>query len=402
MLMLALRNLLRQKLRSTITLAAIVAGVAGLILSGGFVNDILFQLGEILIQTQSGHLQVAKRGYFEEGSRKPEAYLMEDPAKLAARLAGIPGVKTTMARMEFSALLNNGKADMAIGGDGVEPEKEAMLGSALTMVAGRRLTAKDRGGILLGEPLAKAMKLKPGDAATLMLNTPEGAANALDFTVIGVFRGFSKDHDARAVRVLLSDAQELMGRRGANVVVVALERTELTARALLEAEGLTGAGMEVKPWHSLNDFYQKSVDLYDQQFGVLRLIIFLMVLLGVANSVNMTAFERIGEFGTIRALGYRGGYARRLFIVEQTAMGVVGSTVGLLAGLALAWVISLIGVAMPPAPGSDLPYVARIRLDAATLGLAWGVGVLAAVLASLWPARRLARVPVVDALRQNV
>lgn len=402
MLTLALRNLVRQRLRSAITLAAIVAGVASLIVSGGFVNDILYQLGEILIHTQSGHLQVGKRGYFDEGSRKPEAYLMDEPQALAAKLKGLPGVKDAMARLEFSALLNNGRADMAVGGDGVEPEKEAALGSALTIVAGRSLEAGGRGGILLGEPLAKAMRLKPGDTATLMLNTPEGAANTMDFTVTGVFRGFSKDHDARAVRIALADAQELLARRGANLVVLSLTDTALTSSVRQAAQARIGSGLEVRSWDKLNDFYDKSVDLYDQQFGVLRLIIFLMVLLGVANSVNMTAFERTGEFGTIRALGYRSSYATRLFITEQAAMGVLGSTLGVILGAALAWLISSVGISMPPAPGSDLPYVARIRLDLATVGSAWVVGVVATFLASLWPARRLGRVPLVDALRQNV
>lgn len=55
----------------------------------------------------------------------------------------------------------------------------------------------------------------------------------------------------------------------------------------------------------LVDFYEKAAQLYDRQFGVLRLIILLMVLLSVANSVNMTLFERTREFGTLLALGER-------------------------------------------------------------------------------------------------
>src|SRR5438045_3193307 len=57
MLRLAVRNLMRQKLRTTITIAAIAFGVAALILSGGFVRDMFIQLGEALIHSQSGHLQ---------------------------------------------------------------------------------------------------------------------------------------------------------------------------------------------------------------------------------------------------------------------------------------------------------------------------------------------------------
>ena len=62
MLKLALRNVFRHKLRTGMTLAAIVLGVVGLILSGGFVQDMYNQLGEWIIHSQSGHLQVSRIG----------------------------------------------------------------------------------------------------------------------------------------------------------------------------------------------------------------------------------------------------------------------------------------------------------------------------------------------------
>ena len=79
MLKLALRNVFRHKLRTSMTVGAIVMGVVGLILSGGFVADILVELGEAVIHSQSGHIQVAREGYFTVGSRSPEQYLMDRP-----------------------------------------------------------------------------------------------------------------------------------------------------------------------------------------------------------------------------------------------------------------------------------------------------------------------------------
>lgn len=67
MFKLALRNILRQKSRTAMTLAAIIFGVAGLILSGGFVADVLTQLGEATIHSQLGHVQVFRKGFYEQG-----------------------------------------------------------------------------------------------------------------------------------------------------------------------------------------------------------------------------------------------------------------------------------------------------------------------------------------------
>lgn len=68
---LALRNVFRQTVRTAMTLAAIVFGVAGLIVSGGFIQDIFVQLGEAIIHSQTGHVQVFRKDFVELGTRHP-------------------------------------------------------------------------------------------------------------------------------------------------------------------------------------------------------------------------------------------------------------------------------------------------------------------------------------------
>ncbi len=60
-----------------------------------------------------------------------------------------------MARLNFSGLLNTGRSDLPILGEGVEPGKEAELGSFITITAGRQLTDKDTFGVLVGHGVAK-------------------------------------------------------------------------------------------------------------------------------------------------------------------------------------------------------------------------------------------------------
>jgi putative ABC transport system permease protein len=400
---LAARNVLRQRARTAMTLAAIAFGVIGLILSGGFIQDIFVQLGEAVIHSQSGHLQVAKAGFAEKGARRPNEYLIEEPDGLKARIAAERGVADVMGRMGFSGLLNNGRSDLSVVGEGIEPGKEAQLGTFLLIVAGRQLEDTDRFGALLGLGVAQALNLAPGDRATLVASTAQGATNTLDLEVVGIFQSYSKDYDARAVKIPLAAAQELLDSRGVNVLVVALGRTRDTLRAAgaLRSE-LSGQGFEVSTWQELNDFYDKTVKLYDRQFGVLRLIILAMVLLSVTNTVNMTIFERVGEFGTMRALGNRGTNVFALVLAESVVLGVVGAVVGTILGVLLALLISAIGIPMPPPPNADIGYTGQIRVVASVVASAFGIGVVATVLAAILPALRVARTEVVEALRQNV
>lgn len=400
---LALRNVLRQKIRSSMTLLAIITGVVGLILSGGFVNDIYSQLGEVLIHSQSGHMQVARSGYFEKGARSPYRYLIDDPKSLLDEITEIPGVSNVMGRLYFSGLMNNGRSDMPIVGEGVSPELESKFGTGMVISAGRQLRDKDEHGMMIGKGLALALKLKPGDWANLVTNTPGGAMNTLEFQVVGVFQTFSKDFDARAVRIPLAAAQDLLATAGVNTVVVALAKTEETDKVAARIrQKIAGRGLELKTWTELNDFYAKAVSMYEVQYGVLRFIILLMVLLSVVNTVNMSVFERVGEFGTMMALGSRRIRVFHLIVLENTIIAVVGSILGVVLGVVLALIISAIGIPMPPPPNADLPYVAHIRIVGSIVMGAFVVGLVATIAASVMPALRVYRTPVVDALRENV
>lgn len=384
------------------TVGAIVFGVVGLIVTGGFVQDILFQLSEATIHSQSGHLQVYRKGFYESGSRSPEKYLIDEPRIIQKGIEALPATAETMARISFTGLLSNGRSDISIVGEGIEADKEARLGSYLKISAGRQLTDRDQYGVLLGDGVATSMKLKPGDPVTLLVSTTAGATNTMDFEVVGVFQTFSKEFDARAVRIPLAASQELFASSGANSIVISLHKTDETeATAATLSRQLDAQRYEIRTWRELNDFYQKAVDLYDRQFGVLRLIVLLMVLLTVANTVNMSVFERIGEFGTLLALGNRSRDIFRLVILENALIGLIGALTGATAGIVVATALTALGIEMPPLPNANTGYVVSIRVLPAAVASAFAIGLGATVLAAILPALRVSRNQIAESLRQN-
>jgi putative ABC transport system permease protein len=401
-LKLAFRNVFRQKLRTALTLAAIISGVVALVLSGGFIEDSLIRLRESTIRSQLGHVQIYKAGFYAHGAQAPYRYMIDKPAEVLGIVQMIPEVKQAAQRLSFTALLNNGHADVPVLCFGLEPEKERLSDSTTTITAGRELRDSDRYGILLGESVAAASKLKPGDHAALLTNTAEGALNTIDMDVIGVFRSFSKDYDARAVRILLPSAQELLDVKAINAIVLSLDATGSTnAVAAYLKKRLDNSAYEVKTWYQLADFYGKTAALYKRQFVVLQAVVLIAILLGVISSVNMTIFERTREFGTMMALGDRGGKILRLVVVENVLLGLIGGVGGALLGVALAWGVSLLGIPMPPPPNSSVGYVAEIRVTPSIVALSSLVGFVATVAASVWPALRIVRLPIVDALGEN-
>jgi putative ABC transport system permease protein len=399
---LAARNLLRHKTRTALTLGAIALGLVGLILSGGFVEDIFVQLREATIHSQLGHLQVYKAGYYALGRKAPYRYMIREPQKTVAEVRDLPHVIDVMPRVNFSGLISNGRTSYPIIGEGVDAEKEARLSKSMVMKEGRQLDAKEAYGILLGEGVATALNLRVGDNAALLLNTPEGALNTLDFKVMGVFRTFSKDFDDRAVRIPIAAASELLATNDVHSLVFSLDTSEATDEvATVLRHRLRADAFEIKTWYELSDFYQKTVDLYKRHFGVLRLIILGMVLLSVANSVNMNVYDRTGEFGTLMALGNNKAHIFRLVLAENVILGVTGAVAGTFVGTIAALTVSAIGIPMPPMPNTNVGYTAYIKLVPFELAFAFFVGLVASVLAAMWPARSVSRLPIVDALAKN-
>lgn len=403
-LLFAIRNVFRHRARSAATLAAIGFGVASLILAGGFIQDIFKQLGEAIIHSQTGHIQITKEGYAEGKNRNPEQYLIKNPKDLNSTIRNIAQqIDGVSSRLTFSGTLNNGKRDLGIIGEGVEPGSENKLGTHLNFVEGRPLQDSDDDRIVVGHGVAKALGLKLGDRVTLLATLPQGAVNTLDFEVVGVFQSFSKEFDARAIRIPLSSAQMLMDTMDAHLLVISLTTTEATAQITETLrQTYSKQGYSIMAWNELSDFYEKTVELYDRQFGVLRLIILVMVLLSVANSVNMTIFERTREFGTMLAIGDTRGTVFRLILIENFCLGLLGALIGMAVGMAAALAISSVGIPMPPPPNSNVGYTAQIQLAPLSIATAGAIGFLACVLAAIIPARRASRLEIGEALRSGI
>src|SRR5690606_19498723 len=115
-----------------------------------------------------------------------------------------------------------------------------------------------------------------------------------------------KAYDDTVLRAPIALARNLMRVEGSTSWVVLLSRTEATDALVDDLRRSLPAGeFEVIPWHALADFYNKTVELFSRQIGIVRLLIALIVILSISNTLSMTVIERTGEIGTSMALGVR-------------------------------------------------------------------------------------------------
>jgi len=410
-LRLAVRNVFRNKVRSLITLAAIAFGCISLIAAGGFFEDTFLQMREAVIHSHLGHIQVYKKGYLEKGSARPFDYMIESPDEIKKLISFIEHVKLITPRIAFSGLMSTGENTVSVIGQGVDPEGEIAISiaetlegstSIVTIEAGENLSQSDMYDVILGKGLAKAMGSKVGDFIILVSNTIGGALNAMDMKVKGIFFTASKEFDDRAVRMPITVAQTLLRTDEVQTLVVLLDKTEntdLVKTQLLHLFKDKQLNLELKPWYEMADFYNKTVELYGRQFLVFKLIIAVIVVLSIFNTINMSIWERTREIGTIMALGAKRREVLKLFLLEGLVLGIFGGLIGIIVGVGLAQLISLIGIPMPPPPGGTFHWVAHIRVVPHLLLSSFLIALISSLVSSFYPAFKASRLTIADALR---
>ncbi|QSA95692.1 FtsX-like permease family protein [Methylococcus sp. EFPC2] len=402
---LAIRNVIRHKRRSGVAIIAIAFGVMALLLSGGFIEWILWSTRESYIESQSGHVQLTKRGYFDKGAAAPFEYLLPVDLPILNTIRQSANFKAMAPRLSFGGLISHGDTSISFLGEGVDPKLEANVSHELHIIKGAGFSSEETAGILIGTGLAKSLGVEVGDPVVLMTNAGDKGFNAIETPVDGIFLTADKSYDDSVARIPIGLARKLLRISGNQVWVILLDKTEHTGHFTESLKRLIAelriTDLEVVPWNERADFYNKTARLFTRQMSIVRVIIGVIIVLTISNVLIMSVFERTREIGTVMALGLKHRNVMHLFVAEGTVLGLFGGVVGAVVGVSLAEIISKIGIPMPPPPGMTVGYTAEIRV---TTELVVGSLVLAlgtTVVASIYPAWKAANLQIVDALRHG-
>lgn len=429
-LMVALRNILRHRRRTLLSLAPICFGVVALIVASGFIDFMKNETRERRIHSHLGHIQIVKPGYIKRGEADPYAFVLPAHAPVLDYLASNPRVLTIAPRLKFSGLISMGDTTLSFLGEGVDPAAEGRLSTNLEIIDGRNLDAARTDELILGNGLARNLGASTGDTLVLLGKTEDGGLSAVEAEVVGIFQTPIKAYDDAYLRGSMGLANQLTRTEGPHKWVVLLDRTEstdaviadLTARfANAGGSGANAAGsgsnanatdsgvntnagtpaLDFVSWFSLADFYRKTVVLFDAQVNVIRFMIALIIVASISNTMFMSVKERTSEIGTLMAVGFRRREVLGLFIREGVVLGIVGGLLGIVLGYLVSMLISTIGVPMPPPPGMGFGFIAKVLVSPGLVAGSFAIGALATILASIYPARRAASLNIVDALRHS-
>ena len=402
-LLLAFRNVFRNRRRTIMTLCMVGGGVAGLLLAGGYFAFMTHGLRESTINDGLGHLQIFTADHFRRDETRVLDTGIENWRQVAATVSSASHVRGVAPRIDFYGMVSNGTKAAGFMGSAVDPDAEKSLGFITRVVAGRNLDARPAGEVeaLIGVGLAKSMNVGVGDGLTLLAMTSDGALNGVDVQIVGLVNSGVAELDARYLRITLPAAQRLLQSDRVTNLVVGLDSTDNTDRAYAELiPRLRGLPQEMtlKKWIDLATYYKQVSTMFNGIFLFMGVIVFFMVLMSSVNTLLMAMLERTREIGTMLAMGTPRLWIVALFMLEATLLGAMGAIAGVVGGNLLGALLNSSGLHMPPPPGYTVAIPFKVlHVPALMVGSSILV-VVSLALASIVPAVRASRLQIAEAL----
>ena len=399
----ALKNVFRNKRRSALNLIALFLASCLMILGLGWVEGYHTYVFRAMQDFESGEVQLIPAGYLEESRRMPLDMNLPDYSILKERLKALPEVREATGRIDFTLRLSNRKESVSLAGRAIDPVSEANTTVLSRYIREGQYLSEEEGGILLGKELAERMGVGPGDTVYLVAEDRFGVENFTDIRVAGIFHLGFPPIDRNVVFLDLASAMTLldMDNRVTRVVMrMAGGVSPEKGVSLLSRQDLPG---EVHTWKTFAQATVSAVAADSNTFYMMLAVLYLLIFLGLLNSMSMSVHERTREIGTLRAIGMKRSRLILMFLMESGWLVILAFVMAVLLSLPVMGFLGGTGldISSQMPESIPVPFGERFYADFRPWHflLSFGVAGLSALAGTFRPARKAARMIVADAMR---
>lgn len=405
------RNLGRNRRRTLITALGLAIGYFAVVFMVAWADGLQSEMIDNGTGLLTGQLQVHASDY------RPERKIYDtiggregaDVEGLVREVAADPAIAAAAPRVYAGGLVSSGEATTAGILMGVDPQREPDVSRIMRGLVRGRIPSAGANEIMIGEEMARQLDADVGDEVILVAPAADGSLGNDLYTLSGVFRSGMAELDGSYALLPIRSLQTLVALAPNRVHEIAASTTdpwlaEEAADRLASRLARLVPDIAVEPWTRLRPEMMEYVRLLEGWYLIVIVIVFAIAVFGVANTMLMATFERRREFAVMLALGTTPWRVTTTVLAEAFSLGLVS----LLVGAAITFPLLFWWHNAPPDLswlygdftmfGALVRPVLRVEYNA---GMAVQTAVallLTALLASLYPAARAARVPPADTL----
>ncbi len=400
-LQLAWRNVWRNRRRSLIIITSVVVGLTAIVFIEGVVRGFMRQSLANQLGAHTAHLQVHRTGFHDN----PDIdRFIQLPDVVDTALIRDTHIHASSRRILATGLLSSARNSSGIMFVGIEPGREQHVTTIQASIVVGRPLGTDPREILVSERMAKTLDVGLGDKIVAMSSTRQGRVGSELFRVVGLYRTPILEFDRYHAYIPYTTAQALIGvGTDAAEFAVVLRSTDDLNRVRDSLRVVLGPTYEVLSYEDVIPTLAATVELTEKSMIIYYIIIGLAMIFGIINTMMMSVFERIREFGVLKAVGLRDLTLFRLVLTGAAVLGCVGTGLGILLGLALTSCTAHAGLnfswfseGLSSWGSGAIIYPVLDPLSAVRGGL---LIIAMCVLAALQPALKAVRLQPIDAIR---
>ncbi|MDE0481931.1 MAG: FtsX-like permease family protein [Candidatus Poribacteria bacterium] len=401
---LAWRNILRNKRRTIIASIAISIGLAALIFGDAFMIGMMENLIKTATDSFIGDAQIHRQGFRDT---QEVSMTIQEIDKVGANLAKEANVQYFTRRTFASGMIASSANRSAINLVGVQPSTEKFLSQIDDAITeGVFFEKTNEHDIVIGSKLAEILEVELGDKVVVTV-VQAGSGDYFEdwFRVSGIYYFADTAMNSGMAFVRLKKAQQMLAI-GNNVHEIAIKFTSTEYGQNKQVpfwETYSQHGNEALSWTEILPQLPKVFAMSEYSKYIMGIVLFGVVIFGIINTLFMSLYERMFEYGVLRAVGTRSFGMARIILFEAGALAIVSIVIGVILGFVLTAVFANVGLDYT---GNEMMGVTVQEFIFPVLTIEqfiiYPVAVFVfTIIAGLYPAWHVAKMSPVDAMRRS-
>lgn len=342
---LGFRNIFRNKRRSIITCMIMGLGLAALIFADAFLKGLNENMINSVTDSFIGDGEVHRNDYLK--TRELERTI-NNSTEVLEKIKQDPRIKTAVPRTIANGMIASPTDVLPIALFGIESDEEIKISSIKSsIVSGNYLDKNDPMQLLIGVRLAKFLGVNIGDKVVITLaQAHTGVLSQEMFRVSGIFKMKNKEMDGEMAFINLNKAQEIMGiqKDYHEIVYKFKDRKDVINPPDDFLKTFSTNDNEAQSWKKLVPAIDAGIQLTSYSLYIGSFILFLIIALSTMNTLFMSLYERMYEFGIMKAIGTRPSYIFKLILVEAFALALFSTILGTFVGGSATLITKIVGI----------------------------------------------------------